>query len=63
MNYRITIEREKDNSPDLKGYQCWEEVYQQIVYDVAVPELVRIINRPQIPTVSSEMFKKVLAND
>lgn len=42
MNYRITIELEKEK--DERGYHQWSEVYQQIVPELNVKTLVTHIN-------------------
>jgi hypothetical protein len=60
--YRITIELERDGSPDDKGYRSWDEIYHQIIDDLPVGELVVIINRPPVVCMS-EKYRAMLAAD
>jgi hypothetical protein len=57
--YRITIELERDGSPDDKGYRSWDDIYQQIIDDLPVGELVTIINRPAVNM--TEKYRAMIA--
>lgn len=48
MKYRITIESEEHVwvSENRPSEQRWNDVYQQVIEDLDVTELVSIINRP-----------------
>lgn len=45
--YRVTIELERSDSPDERGYKNWTEVYQQMINDLEVSKLITIINEPK----------------
>lgn len=55
MNYRITIELERDK--DERGYKNWDEVYKQVVPDLNVKTLVTHINNTRIRKRGTEAHK------